>query len=63
MVRRLIFGLVLGLIVGGVLAAGLVKLGVLTFMGGGGEALAYLMAAVTGALNAINATSTSGTAK
>jgi hypothetical protein len=50
MLRRLIFGLVLGLIVGGVLAAGLVKIGVLTFMGGGGEALAYLMAAVTGGL-------------
>jgi hypothetical protein len=53
MLRRLIFGLVLGLIVGGVLAAGLVKLGVLAFAGDGGAALAYIAACITGALTGV----------
>jgi hypothetical protein len=53
MLRRLIFGLVLGLIVGGVLAAGLLKLGVLAFTGDGGTALAYIAACVAGALTGV----------
>jgi hypothetical protein len=50
MLRRLILGLVLGLIVGVVLAAGLARLGQASFAGGTGAAIAYLAAAVAGAL-------------
>jgi hypothetical protein len=50
MLRRLIFGLVLGLIVGVVLAAGLVRLGQASFADGGGVIVAYLAAAAAGAL-------------
>ena len=52
MVKRLLFGLVLGLIVGGVIAAAVIKgLGLLTFgLDTGGAMLAYLFAAVTGVL-------------
>jgi len=50
MLRRLIFGLVLGLIVGIALAAGLVRLGVASFALGGGLAVAYLAAAAVGGL-------------
>ena len=53
MLRRLIFGLVLGLIVGGVLAAGLVKLGVVAFTGDGGAVLAYIAACVAGGLTGV----------
>ena len=53
MLRRLIFGLVLGLIVGGVLAAGLLKLGVVAFTGDGGAALAYIAACIAGALTGV----------
>jgi hypothetical protein len=53
MVRRLILGLVLGLIVGGVVAAALVRLGAPAFAGPGGIALAYLSAAVVGAITGI----------
>jgi hypothetical protein len=50
MLRRLILGLVFGLIVGGAVAFGLVQLGVASFASGGGEAFAYLSSAVAGAL-------------
>jgi hypothetical protein len=50
MLRRLIFGLVLGLIVGVVLAVGLARLGQASFAGGSGAAIAYLAAAVAGAV-------------
>ncbi len=50
MLRRLILGLVFGLIVGGAVAFGLVQLGVTSFASGGGEAFAYLSSAVAGAL-------------
>ena len=53
MLRRLIFGLVLGLLVGGVLAAGLVKLGMVAFTGDGGVVLAYLAAGAAGALTGL----------
>jgi hypothetical protein len=53
MVRRLILGLVFGLIVGAALAAGLVRLGMPTFLVGGGEIVAYLTAAATGALTGL----------
>jgi hypothetical protein len=50
MVRRLILGLVFGLIVGVALAAGLVRLGEVSFAGGAGLLFAYLAAAAVGAL-------------
>ncbi len=50
MLRRLTFGLVLGLIVGVALAAGLARLGESSFAGGGGAVIAYLAAAAVGAL-------------
>lgn len=53
MLRRLIFGLVLGLIVGAALAAGLVRLGEASFAAGSGVLLAYLAAAVTGGLTGL----------
>src|SRR5215472_71227 len=54
MLRRLFIGLVVGLLVGGLVAAGLVAgLGVLTFSGGGGALLAYVAAALTGALTGL----------
>jgi hypothetical protein len=53
MLRRLIFGLVLGLIVGVLLAAGLVRLGMGSFAVSGGMALAYLAAAAVGALTGL----------
>lgn len=55
MLRRLFVGLVLGLIVGGLVAAGFVQgLGVLTFgEGTGGALFAYAAAAVTGVLTGL----------
>jgi len=51
MLKRLVYGLVFGLFVGGVLAAVVVKgLGELQFTGTGGAVLAYVFAAVTGVL-------------
>jgi hypothetical protein len=52
MLKRLIFGLVFGLLVGGLLAAAVVKgIGLLAFASSGaGVALAYVFAAVTGIL-------------
>jgi hypothetical protein len=50
MVKRLLVGLVLGLVVGGLVAALAIKgLGLAVLATGGGAALAYLLAAVTGA--------------
>ncbi len=53
MLRRLIFGLVLGLIVGVALAAGLVRLGEGSFAAGSGVMLAYLAAAAAGGLTGL----------
>jgi hypothetical protein len=53
MLRRLIFGLVLGLIAGVAVAAGLVKLGEISFAESGGAALAYLAAAAAGGLTGL----------
>ena len=54
MLRRLFIGWVVGLFVGGLVAAGLVAgLGVLTFSGSGGAVLAYATAALTGALTGL----------
>lgn len=51
MLKRLIIGLLFGLLVGGLLAAGVIKgLGELAFTGTGGAVLAYVFAAVTGVL-------------
>jgi len=50
MLRRLILGLVFGLVVGGAVAFGLVQLGIASFTTGGGAAMAYLSSAVAGAL-------------
>jgi hypothetical protein len=52
MLKRLVYGLIFGLFVGGLLAAAVVKgLGELSFgPTGGGAALAYVFAAVTGVL-------------
>ena len=51
MVKRLLFGLVFGLLVGGLLAAAVIKgVGMLAFTGTGGAVLAYVFAAVTGVL-------------
>jgi hypothetical protein len=53
MLRRLILGLVIGLVIGGALAFGLVRLGEMTFAGAGGDMLAYLSAAAAGALTGL----------
>ncbi len=53
MLRRLILGLVLGLALGVAVAAGLIRLGQPQFVGAGGDALAYLSAAVVGALTGL----------
>jgi hypothetical protein len=54
MVRRLLLGLVIGLLMGGLVAAGLVGgLHITTFMGTGGAVLAYLSAALTGVLTGL----------
>ncbi len=51
MLKRLLFGLIFGLIVGGLLAAAVVKgVGMLAFTGTSGAVLAYVFAAVTGVL-------------
>ena len=51
MIKRLLYGLVFGHVVGGLLAAALVKgLGMLAFVGTGGAVLAFVFAAVTGIL-------------
>jgi len=51
MLKRLAFGLIFGLVVGGLLAAAVVKgVGMLAFTGAGGTALAFVFAAVTGLL-------------
>src|SRR5260221_13596760 len=51
MLKRLAFGLLFGLLVGGLLAAAVIKgLGMLAFTGTGGAVLAYVFAAVTGVL-------------
>ena len=51
MLKRLLLGLVIGLVVGG-LAAGVAieGLGLMTFVGAGGAAVAYVLAAFTGVL-------------
>jgi hypothetical protein len=54
MLRRLLLGLVIGLLMGGLVAAGLVAgLGWTTFTGSGGAVLAYLAAALTGVLTGL----------
>jgi hypothetical protein len=54
MLRRLLVGLVLGFVVGGALAAALVAgLKTTTFVGTGGAALAYLVAALTGVVTGL----------
>jgi hypothetical protein len=51
MLKRLVFGLIFGLLVGGLLAAAVIKgLGMVAFTGTGGTVLAYVFAAVTGVL-------------
>jgi hypothetical protein len=51
MIKRLVLGLLFGLLVGGALAAAVVKgIGMLAFTGGTGTVLAYVFAAVTGIL-------------
>ena len=51
MVKRLVFGLLLGVLVGGLIAAAVIKgLGMLSFASTGGAILAYVFAAVTGVL-------------
>ncbi len=51
MLKRLLYGLFFGLLVGGLLAAAVVKgIGMLAFTGGSGAVLAYVFAAVTGVL-------------
>jgi hypothetical protein len=51
MLKRLLVGLVLGVLIGGIVAAGIVKgMGVASFADTGGAALAYLAATVTGVL-------------
>jgi hypothetical protein len=52
MVLRLFAGLILGLIVGGIVAAGIVA-AQLQFLGAGGAVLAYLAAALTGVLTGL----------
>jgi hypothetical protein len=53
MLRRLVFGLLVGLAIGGLLSFGLVRLGEPVFAGTGGEMLAYLSAAGAGALTGL----------
>jgi hypothetical protein len=54
MLKRLIVGLLIGLFVGGLLAVGIIKgLGMAAFVGGGGVALAYVAAALTGVLTGL----------
>ncbi len=51
MIKRLVVGLLFGFLVGGLLAAAVVKgIGMPAFTGGAGAALAYVFAAVTGIL-------------
>jgi hypothetical protein len=51
MIKRLVVGLLFGLLVGGLLAAAVIKgIGMLAFTGGTGAVLAYVFAAVTGVL-------------
>ncbi len=51
MLKRLVFGLIFGLLVGGLLSAAVIKgLGMVAFTGTGGTVLAYVFAAVTGVL-------------
>jgi len=51
MLKRLVYGLIFGLFVGGVIAAAVIKgLGEVAFTGTGGAVLAYVFAAVTGVL-------------
>ncbi len=51
MLKRLVYGILFGLLVGGLLAAAVVKgIGMLAFTGGTGAVLAYVFAAVTGVL-------------
>jgi hypothetical protein len=53
MVRRLLIGMVFGLIVGGLVAAGMVGLHMTELLGAGGAVLAYVSAAVTGTLTGL----------
>ena len=54
MLKRLLVGLLIGLVVGGLMAFALVKgLGMVTFATGGGAVLAYLFAALTGVLTGL----------
>jgi len=53
MVRRLVVGLVLGLVIGGLLAAGLVSLKWTTFSGTAGALLAYASAVCTGVVTGL----------
>jgi hypothetical protein len=51
MLKRLLLGLVIGLVVGGVAAGVAIEgLGLVTFVGAGGAAIAYVLAAFTGVL-------------
>src|SRR5438105_128237 len=51
MLKRLAFGLLFGLLVGGLLAAAVIKgVGMFAFTGTGGAVLAYVFAAITGVL-------------
>ncbi len=53
MLRRLIFGLMLGLVLGGAVAAGFVRLMGTSFAAHGGGAMALLSAALTGAVTGL----------
>ncbi|SRR5579883_1180270 len=54
MLRRLLVGIVIGLVVGGLAAAGVVAgLHMTSFLGSGGAVLAYVFAAVTGVLTGL----------
>jgi hypothetical protein len=54
MLRRLLVGIVIGLVVGGLAAAGVVAgLHMTSFLGSGGPLLAYVFAAVTGVLTGL----------
>jgi hypothetical protein len=54
MLRRLLVGLVIGLVVGGLAAAAIVAgLHMTSFLGSGGAVLAYLFAAITGVLTGL----------
>jgi hypothetical protein len=51
MLKRLLLGLVIGLVVGGLVAGVAIEvLGLMSFAGAGGAALAYVLAALTGVL-------------